>query len=41
MQHPDRLEVELVRVPVGFEHPEVVQDGGEPSGARPDRPAQP
>ena len=40
MQDSDRLEVELVGVPVGFDHAEVVQDGGKPSGAGPDRPAQ-
>ncbi|MDQ6821534.1 MAG: hypothetical protein M3076_14575 [Actinomycetota bacterium] len=40
MQDPDRLEVELVRVHVGFDHAEVVKDIGEPAGARPDRPPQ-
>ena len=40
MQNSYRLEVELVGVPVGFDHAEVVQDGGEPPDARPDRPAQ-
>ena len=40
MQDADRLEVELVGAPVGFDHAEVVQDVGEPSDARPDRPAQ-
>ncbi len=41
MQDADRLEVELVGVPVRLGHAKVVQDGGEPPCASPDRPAQP
>jgi hypothetical protein len=40
MQDPDRLEVELVRVPFGFCHAQVVEHVGEPSDAHPDLPAQ-
>ena len=40
MQHPDRLEVELVGAQVGLGHVQVAQDTGEPSDPRPHRPAQ-
>jgi hypothetical protein len=40
MQDSDRLEVELVGAQVGVGHAEVVQDTGEPSDARPRRPAE-
>ena len=40
MQYPDRLEVEAVGAQVGFGHAQVAQDVGEPTDARPDRPAQ-
>ena len=40
MQDPDRLQIELVGAQVGFGHAQVAQDVGEPSDARPHRPAQ-